>query len=136
MLKNEILYRVPYADTDQMGVVYYANYLVFFERVRNELFRKISYPYSRLEDEGVMLPVVEAHVDYKNPAFYDDLLTMTAKVAQVKGCRIRMENEVFNESGQLICTGYTVHCFMSRETRKPVRCPDSLIELLEKSGEL
>ena len=51
-------------------------------------------------------------------------------------CRIRMENEVFNESGQLICTGYTVHCFMSRETRKPVRCPDSLMELLDKFGDL
>ena len=135
MPENQILYRVPYADTDQMGVVYYANYLVLFERVRNEFFRNISYPYSRMESEGVMLPVVEAHVDYKNPAFYDDLLTLTAKVAHMKGCRIRMECEVFNESGQVICKGYTVHCFMSKETRKPVRCPDSLLEKIENLGD-
>lgn len=135
MPEHKLLYRVPYADTDQMGVVYYANYLVFFERVRNEFFREISYPYSKLENEGVMLPVVEAHVDYKTPAFYDDLLTMTAKVAHVKGCRIKMECEVFNEAGQIICNGYTVHCFMSKETRKPVRCPDSLLEIIEKSGD-
>ena len=135
MPENRFLYRVPYADTDQMGVVYYANYLVYFERVRNEFFREISYPYSRLESEGVMLPVVEAHLDYKNPAFYDDLLSMTAEVVQVKGCRIKMKCEVFKESRQLICTGYTVHCFMSNETRKPVRCPDSLLEIIENSGD-
>ena len=65
----------------------------------------------------------------------DDLLTLTAKVAHMKGCRIRMECEVFNESGQVICKGYTVHCFMSKETRKPVRCPDSLLEKIENLGD-
>jgi len=135
MPEFKIFYRVSYADTDQMGVVYYANYLVLFERVRNELLRNISYPYTRLESEGVMLPVVEAHVDYKNPAFYDDLLTLTARVGQVKGCRIKMECEVGNENGQLICSGYTVHCFMDRDSRKPVRCPQDLLEILENSGD-
>ena len=136
MPKKGFQYRVPYADTDQMGVVYYANYLVYFERVRNEFFREISYPYTKLESEGVMLPVVEAHLDYKNPAFYDDLLSMTAEVIHIKGCRIKVKCEVFNESEQLICTGYTVHCFMSQETRKPVRCPSSLLEIIETSGDL
>ncbi len=131
MPQNKIQYRVPYADTDQMGVVYYANYLTYFERVRNEFFRDLNYPYSRLESEGVMLPVIEAHVEYKNPALYDDLLTIHAKVAEVKGCRIRVENEIYNEKGLLVCTGYTIHCFLSKESRKPVRCPESLLKLLE-----
>ncbi|NQZ58345.1 MAG: acyl-CoA thioesterase, partial [Lentisphaeraceae bacterium] len=68
-------YRVPYADTDQMGVVYYANFLTYFERVRNEFFRELKYSYRKLEQQGVMLPVVEAHCNYKQPALYDDLLS-------------------------------------------------------------
>jgi acyl-CoA thioester hydrolase len=124
-------YRVPYADTDQMGVVYYANFLIFFERARNEFFRKIEYPYLKMEDEGIMLPVVEAHVDYASPALYDDLLKITARVVKLKGCRIQMENEVYNEQGVLICKGYTVHCFMGKESRKPMKAPDSLIKQIE-----
>ncbi len=136
MLKGQIEYRVPYADTDQMGVVYYANFLVFFERARNEFFREIDYPYSQMESDGVMLPVVEAHVDYKSPALYDDLLTISAQISYIKGCRIRMENDIINEKGTLICKGYTVHCFLSKESRTPTRAPDSLVELYEKSGGL
>ena len=60
-------YRVPYADTDQMGVVYYANHLEYFERVRNEVLREAKLPYTLFEDQGVMLPVVEAHCNYKQP---------------------------------------------------------------------
>lgn len=135
MPESTILYRVPYADTDQMGVVYYANYLVFFERVRNELLRNISYPYSKLEESGVMLPVVEAHVDYKNPALYDDLLALTARIKSVKGCRITINCEVFNENKQLICNGYTVHCFLSRANRKPTRCPPDLLKILASFGD-
>ena len=76
MKKVTIEYRVPYADTDQMGVVYYGNYLTLFERARNELMRGSGFTYARMETEGgAMLPVVEAHVDYHAPARYDDLLT-------------------------------------------------------------
>ena len=129
-------YRVPYADTDQMGVVYYANFLVFFERARNEFFREIEYPYSKLEEEGFMLPVVEAHVDYKNPAKYDDLLSITVNSTNIKGCRVRVENEILNESGDLICKGYTIHCFICSDSRKPVRVPESLLKQLEHFGEM
>ena len=62
-----IKYRVPYADTDMMGVVYYGNYLTLFERCRNELMRSTGPSYKQLEEGGVMLPVIEAHVDYKSP---------------------------------------------------------------------
>lgn len=135
MSEYSLKYRVPYADTDQMGVVYYANFLVFFERARNEFFRQIDYPYSKLESEGFMLPVIEAHVDYKNPAKYDDLLSITVKITNIKGCRVRVENKITNEEDLLICKGYTTHCFISSTSRKPVRVPDSLMEQLEKFGE-
>ena len=77
-------YRVPYADTDMMGYVYYGNYLTLFERSRNELMRATGYTYAEMEKEGgAMLPVVEAHVDYHAPARYDDLLTVRFRVGDV-----------------------------------------------------
>ena len=71
MRKTTIEYRVPYADTDQMGVVYYGNYLTLFERARNELMRECGYTYKQCESEGWMLPVTHAEVDYRRPARYD-----------------------------------------------------------------
>ena len=89
----DISYRVPYADTDQMGVVYYANYLEYFERSRTELLRSAGLPYSELERLGLFLPVSEAHCRYLAPAHYDDLLTLRSWVAEVKGVRLRIESE-------------------------------------------
>ena len=134
MHKASIKYRVPYADTDQMGVVYYGNYLRFFEMVRNEYFRDLGVLYSELEREGYMLPVVEAHVDYKLPALYDDELTISVQMAHFKGCRIRMENEVHNQAGKLLCKGYTTHCFICKMKRKPIAAPKSLIKILTDKG--
>jgi acyl-CoA thioester hydrolase len=134
MFEASMKYRVPYADTDQMGVVYYANYLTYFERVRNEFFRDLEFTYSRLESEGIMLPVVEAHCDYKNPAFYDDELRFTVKVDSIKGCRIKMVNEVYNQDGKIICKGYTVHCFMCKTKRKPVSAPESFLKAMTEKG--
>ena len=133
---TSISYRVPYADTDQMGVVYYANYLVWFERCRNEMLRDAGLPYTRLEAEGVMLPVVEAHCDYRIPARYDDLLSITAAVEKIEGCRIRIVNTVLNQAGQQIAKGHTVHCFMSASSRKPIRPPDSLLAAFGWTGEI
>ena len=81
MKKVTVEYRVPYADTDQMGVVYYGNYLTFFERARNELMRAAGYTYQRCEAEGFLLPVIHAEVDYRSPAKYDDMLEITASTS-------------------------------------------------------
>ena len=77
--KVTLQYRVPYADTDQMGYVYYANYFIYFERGRNELMRAMNFTYKELEDMGIGLPVIEAHSNYRSPARYDDLLTVEAR---------------------------------------------------------
>ena len=133
MIEAEITYRVPYADTDQMGVVYYANFFVYFERIRNELFRNIDLPYTVLEEHGVMLPVTKATCDYKASARYDDLLTIKARILEMKGCRLTVENAVFNEAGQLLVKGGTIHCFVSSETRRPVKVPAMVIEAVDRS---
>ncbi len=118
-------YRVPYADTDQMGVVYYANYLVYFERIRNELLRESGLPYIEIEKQGIILPVIEAQCKYKNPARYDDLLEISGWVQEVKGARIVIACEV-RRNEDLLVSGYTVHACVNIHTGRPQRPPESL----------
>jgi len=104
--------RIPYADVDQMGFVYYANYLVYFEVARNELLREAGIPYTQMEDAGVRLPVVEAHCEYQLPAKYDDLITICSECLPFDGVRLRIRYEVYRDK-TLLMTGYTHHVCMS-----------------------
>ena len=103
---------VPYADIDQMGFVYYANYLVYFEMARAALLRESRMPYLEMEREGVMLPVVESHCNYRKPAHYDDCLTVKTRLIGFKGPRLRIEYEVCRDE-EILATGHTVHICMS-----------------------
>ena len=124
MKEVTIEYRVPYADTDQMGVVYYGNYLTLFERARNELMRASGYTYKRCEEEGWMLPVTHAEVDYRRPAKYDDLLEIKAWVKEMRGVRISIACEVRRQGeSELLVSGYTEHCFVSSKTFRPIPPP-------------
>ena len=127
----KIEYRVPYADTDKMGVVYYGKYLTLFERARNELMRSCGFTYAECEAEGVMLPVIHAEVDYRSPAHYDDVLELTSWVRELKGVRIEIACEV-RRSGeeQLLASGFTRHCFVSSETFKPIHPPQRLVDAI------
>lgn len=118
-------YRVTYADTDQMGVVYYANYLVYFERVRNEVLRGVGLTYKEMEAAGIFLPVIEAHCNYKQPASYDDALEIIGWFEQVNATRIKASCEV-RRGDTLLATGYTVHVVVSAKTRRPVRLPEAM----------
>ncbi len=120
-------YRVP--DTDQMGVVYYANYLVYFERFRNELLRDAGYTYLRLEEEGIAMPVIEAVCHYKASAKYDDLLEVTGRFAEAKGVKVKIECEV-RRNGKILVEGYTVHACMDMKTGRPTRPPEFIRALL------
>jgi acyl-CoA thioester hydrolase len=134
MSRAEMHYRVPYADTDKMGVVYYANYLVYFERLRNELLRESGLPYAEFESRGLMLPVVEAHCRYHAPAGYDDLLTIVGWIAEARGPRLTIRCEV-RRDGILLVSGHTVHACVDIRTRRPVRPPPELTALVESSVE-
>lgn len=131
MTLNYLPYRVPYADTDQMGFVYYANYLVYFERGRNELLRQCGLPYAQLEREGIMLPVIEAHVSYHRPARYDDLLTIVTRTVECKGIRLKIECDIRRDD-EILITGYTWHAITDVHG-KPQRMPDSIKQLFTDS---
>lgn len=123
-------YRVPYADTDQMGVVYYGNYLTLFERARNELMRAKGYTYKRCEEDGWMLPVIHAEVDYRSPARYDDLLEVTAYVQKMKGVRLEIACEVRRKGEtEILASGYTRHCFVSTENFRPIPPPADFLSV-------
>ena len=126
-----ISYRVPYADTDQMQVVYYANYLTFFERGRNELLRARGTTYRALETSGLGLPVVEAHVSYLAPATYDDLLEIAAWSDGFSGARLTLRCEV-RRDGKLLAEGYTVHALVHLSTLRPARPTPELKTALGK----
>lgn len=128
-LRVTITYRVPYADTDQMHVVYYANYLTLFERARNELMRACGYTYLQLETTGFGLPVLEAHVNYHAPATYDDLLTVTAWCSEFKGVRLKICCEVRCD-GKLLAEGYTVHAHVNVTTLRPTRPSQAMLTAL------
>jgi acyl-CoA thioester hydrolase len=113
---HRMQYRVPYADTDQMGVVYYANYLVYFERSRTEMLRDAGVPYSKLEKDGLFLPVSEAYCKYVSPAHYDELLTFTSNVEEIKGVRMKIASEVLRGE-TLLARGYVVLACVNREGR-------------------
>jgi len=123
--KTRMQYRVPYADTDQMGVVYYANYLVYFERMRNELLRDKGVTYKELESRGLMLPVLEAHCEYGKPAKYDDLLEIRGWCETIGRTRIKCHAEVVR-GGEILAGGYTIHACLSSETGRPVRLPSDV----------
>jgi acyl-CoA thioester hydrolase len=105
--------RVPYAHTDQMGVVYYAHYLVYFEMARAELLREVGVPYGELEARGVLLPVVDAHCEYMKSARFDDCLEVLSRCS-LEGIRLRVDYEV-RRGVDRIATGYTHHVCMGRD---------------------
>lgn len=117
---HEMTYRVPYADTDQMGVVYYANYLEYFERGRTEMLRDAGLPYSELEKSGIRLPVSEVEVKYLGSARYDDLLVFRTWVEGLKGVRLRVACEVRRDDRVLVRGVVTLACIgPDRKPRRP-----------------
>jgi acyl-CoA thioester hydrolase len=123
-------HRVLYGDTDQMGVVYYANYLRFFEGARNEWIRAMGISYRQIEERGLMLPVYEASLNYLKPAKYDDLLEIPVVVTHTR-VKIRFEYTVkISNSDAVLAVGHTVHVVVGKDGR-PTRAPEWLITALK-----
>lgn len=119
--------RVLYGDTDQMGVVYYANYLRYFEAGRGEFLRARGHDYRNVERAGLRLPVVEASVRYQRPAQYDDLLTIETTLAEARGASVRFRYRVARGAEQL-AIGETRHACLNAQGR-PTRLPPDLASL-------
>jgi acyl-CoA thioester hydrolase len=116
--------RVRYAETDKMGVVYYANYLVWFEVGRTDLLRESGWDYREMEKEGYALPVIEAHCTYREPARYDDVLDVRTTGTLLSPVRVQFTYEIVRASdAALLATGTTIHATLDRAGR-PCKLPE------------
>jgi len=129
--KNSTKIRVRYAETDQMGVVYHGNYAQFFEIGRTEWLRNLGVTYKKMEDSGIMLPVINLQCNFMKSALYDDLLTIHTVIKKKPTVKIEFDYEIKNQNNELICTGNSVLAFINMKTMKPTRCPAYLLALLE-----
>ncbi|MBL86171.1 MAG: thioesterase [Winogradskyella sp.] len=128
---NETEIRVRYGETDQMGVVYHANYAVYFEVGRTEWLREFGLSYSTMEAEGIMLPVVSLRINYKSSARYDDVLKVKTKLKKMPTASIEFDYELTNSKGELLATGNTVLAFIDMNRNRPTRCPKYLLDKLQ-----
>ena len=127
--------RTRYAETDQMGVVYYGNYPQYLELGRVEWLRSIGFTYKAMEEEGIMMPVVSLQIQYKKPALYDELITIRTKLKELPSSKIEFDYEILNEKGELLSTANTVLVFVDAKTFRPVRCPEKVLKLIKAKSE-
>ncbi len=124
-------YRILYADTDMMGVVYYGNYGRFFELGRTEMIREMGMPYIELEHAGIVMPVYSLESKYRNVLKYDELISIETTVKEVPAVRMEFFHKIYNEDGKLAHEAKVVLVFMDMKTGRPVRAPKMMTDLLE-----
>lgn len=130
MRQNSFSFRVRYGETDQMGVVYHGNYAQYLEMGRIEWLRALGVSYKGMEEKGIMLPVISLQIDYKKSALYDDLLTVETSLKKRPLVRIEFEYKIYNEAKELLATANTVLAFMDKQARRPMKCPDFILDNL------
>jgi acyl-CoA thioester hydrolase len=111
---------VRYAETDQMGVVHHANYLVWFELGRTEYIKELGFNYAEMEQEGVLSPVTDINISYKNPFRYGEKAIVKTWVEQYTGIRVVYGYEIYNEADELCITGTSTHTCVKKETFRPI----------------
>ena len=133
MLQSELFLDVRYYETDQMGIVHHSNYIRYFECGRVAMLKELGFRVEKIEETGVMLPVVSVDCRYKVPARLGDTLRVVSYIDEVPRARLVIRTEIFNPSGQLVCEGTVVLGFINSQTRRPVRCPDALVKVFEEN---
>ncbi len=123
--------RVRYAETDQMGVVYYGNYAQYFEVGRVEAIRALGFSYKKIEEQGIMLPVTELNIKYIRPAKYDELLTINTSIRNLpKDHKIVFDVEIFNEQQKLLTVGKVTLFFLKKDNWSKTQMPGEMYSAL------
>ncbi len=132
MKSFETRIRVEYHHTDQMGIVHHSNYVKFFEVARTEWLRQAGLTYAEMERRGVMMPIVDVQIKYRQPAYYDELIKVKAIVEEMPMARMTFKYEIRGEDDRDIATGLTTLGFIDKTTRRPHRAPAWLLEVVER----
>ena len=130
MHKHQIQVRVRYSETDQMGVVYHGNYIPYFEIGRVEWLRNKGVSYKLMEESGVALPIVSMTLNYKKPARYDELLSVTTAFKSQTSVKVEFDCEIHNEKNELLTTAHFILVFVDLLTGKPIQPPNYIKEIL------
>lgn len=130
---NKISFRVRYAETDQMGVVYHGNYAQYLEMGRVEWLRGFGISYKSIEESGIMLPVISLTISFKKSAVYDDLITVETRLKKLPLVKIEFDYTLYNENQEILATANTVLAFMDMKTKRPIKCPDYILKKIKKT---
>tara|TARA_B100000886_G_scaffold302464_1_gene232528 strand:- start:111 stop:509 length:399 start_codon:yes stop_codon:yes gene_type:complete len=118
---------VRYYETDKMGIVHHSNFLRYLEIARLEWLNKLGIDYSEIEKKGIILPVVDVNISYKQPARYGDTLRVQVFLKNRPKVTIDFEYKIINQFNKLICVAQTKICFLNEKTRKATRCPENIL---------
>ena len=127
---DEIQIRVRYGETDQMGVVYHGNYALYLEIGRIEWLRKLGISYKKMEESGIMLPVVSMSLNFKKSARYDDLINVKTQLKNPPTAKIEFDYEITSENGEIIALANVVLAFIDMKTNRPVRAPQYILDVI------
>ena len=130
MISKRIEFRVRYGETDQMSYAYHGNYAAYFEMGRTEWLRKLGVSYKKMEEDGIMLPVINLNTNYLKPAKYDDILTLKTTLANKPAARIEFKFEITNKQNELLTTASATLVFVNMKTNRPTRIPKYLLDKL------
>ena len=127
-MKNfSIKIKVRYCETDQMGLVHHGSYINYFEEARIAWISNLGFLYSEMEKSGIILPVSKLNVSYLRPAHFDDDLVVNVELAELPTSRLIFNYTIKNKD-EVVVTGTTVLAFLNKVNKKPVRCPDYMLE--------
>lgn len=132
MMTSELELDVRYYETDQMGIVHHSNYIRYFECGRSDMMQKAGLPIEKIEQDGIMLPIVSVECRYKMPAMMGDRLRIVSTVKELPTAKMVIFSEVYNQNNVLLCTGTVTLGFIDANTRRPVRCPQSILDVVGK----
>ncbi len=131
MIRYDHPIKVYYKDIDQMGIVYYSRYFEYFEEARTEMLSSIGLDYSNVEENGAMLPVIEAHCEYKKGAMFSQDIIVKTYIRELPKVKIKFEYTIcLADSDEILLTGYTVHACTNLEG-KPVKMPKYIRKILQ-----
>jgi len=110
-------HKVQYYETDKMLVTHHSNYIRWMEEARVDYLEKIGWPYTRLEEEGIISPVISVDAKYKKSTTFNDLIDIEVKIQEFRGLKLKLVYQMTNQNGEAVCEGHSEHCFLSREGR-------------------
>lgn len=126
----DFFYKIRYAETDQMGIVHHANYALYLEQARIDWLEKKGISYAKLEEEGIMLPVIKMEINYKKSLTFGDTVRVNISCPEEPNVRIKFDYTLYNTTSEIVASASVDLVFISSVSRRPVKCPNYLKEIL------